>query len=185
MRIIAGRDKGRTIMTPKGLSTRPTGERARQALFSILGSYVLDAKVLDLFSGSGALALEALSRGAQSAVLVDKDAQAIASITRNISAMRLELSARLMPTDVFAAMARLAIEGQTFDLVFLDPPYAAGLLHRALETLSEGPLLTPESIIVAECAAEHDMEHVSGLIMVDERIYGAAKFLIYRQGVAG
>ena len=124
MRIISGEAKGRPLFAPSGSQTRPTSDKIRGALFNIIGSRVLDSRVLDLFGGSGALALEALSRGAESAVIADNSRQAWQAIDRNAHNVLkddFEYRVRILNQDYRSAIA--AVEGQIFDLVFLDPPY--------------------------------------------------------------
>ena len=128
MRIIAGEAKGRKLYVPGGEDTRPTADRIRESVFGILGPRVLEARVLDLFGGTGALALEALSRGAARATIVDSSVKAIACIRRNAEAV---LGADMARVEIFRADYRQAIErlAQPFDLVFLDPPYRLSLIH--------------------------------------------------------
>ena len=133
MRIISGQARGRKLATLEGENTRPTLDRTREALFNILQTRVRGAKVLDLFAGSGALGLEALSRGAQSAVFCDVSRQACAVIQKNIEALRAQDRSRLLCCDAMDALARLA--GESFDVVFLDPPYRKGLVDKALAGL--------------------------------------------------
>src|ERR1700756_415011 len=122
MRVIAGIYGGRSLVAPRGRSTRPTSDRVREALFSILGADSLEgARVLDLFAGSGALAIEALSRGAAEATLVDSSAVAVDAIRRNLSALGLDAQVRRQRASVFLERARAA--ERQYDLVFLDPPY--------------------------------------------------------------
>jgi 16S rRNA (guanine966-N2)-methyltransferase len=145
VRIVAGEFKGRRLRMPRGAATRPTADRVREALFSILGD-VSGARVLDLYAGSGALGIEALSRGAESALFVERDARAAAAIRENIDAVG--ANAELRRQDVLAFLARR--EG-TFDLVFCDPPYDSGpriagpLAERVPALLAEGARIVTES----------------------------------------
>ncbi len=123
MRIIGGEAKGRTLVAPAGQKTRPTQDYVRESLFNILRNDVEDAVCLDLFAGTGALSLEAISRGARFAVLVDSDHGAQAAIRKNIAAVRCEDCVKLIPRDYKAALAQLAEQDIRFSLVFLDPPY--------------------------------------------------------------
>ena len=149
MRVIAGAARGRVLAAPKGLHTRPTPGRVKEALFSILGAAVLDATVLDLFAGTGALGLEALSRGAARAVFVDKDRRALAALHRNTEVVapdRVEVLA--MP----AAHALRLLKGRNarFDLAFLDPPYHLDLLPETLKALAQSGILRIGGIVVCE-----------------------------------
>jgi 16S rRNA (guanine966-N2)-methyltransferase len=121
MRVVAGIYGGRRLVAPPGSATRPTSDRVREALFSVLGTSVHDARVLDLFAGSGALGIEALSRGAASAVFVDRAAKAIAAIRTNLETLGIEADVRRM--EARAALRSALSRGEAYDLVFLDPPY--------------------------------------------------------------
>ena len=154
MRIIGGEARGRKLIAPAGLHTRPTSDRAREAVFNILGARVLGAAALDLFAGSGALALEALSRGAGRAVLVDSDRAAALAIERNIRAVKAENRATLIRSDWRAAIERL--RGERFALVFLDPPYHMEEVYaQAAQALLEAKCIDSDSVLV--------MEHARGL----------------------
>jgi 16S rRNA (guanine(966)-N(2))-methyltransferase RsmD len=148
-RIIAGRGKGRVLTTPGGLETRPTGARVRQTLFDILAPEVAGSRFLDAFAGSGAVGLEALSRGAARVVLVDVSAPAVAAVRANAA----KLAAAGGDVQVFRQDARVAVPalaeaGSRFDLVYLDPPYASGLYEPLLAALP--PALAEEACVVAE-----------------------------------
>jgi 16S rRNA (guanine966-N2)-methyltransferase len=167
MRIIAGTHGGRELHAPKGRATRPTSDRVREALFSILGD-IHDLRVLDLFAGSGALAIEALSRGAKEATLVDSAAPAITVIRRNLEALNLSAEVVRQPAARFLRAA--SRDGRQYDLVFLDPPYRhASTLGREL-TSALRPILATDSRVVAES----DRRAPLGLelALIDERRYG-------------
>jgi 16S rRNA (guanine966-N2)-methyltransferase len=135
MRVVAGIYGGRRLVAPAGSVTRPTSDRVREALFSVLGGSVRDARVLDLFAGSGALGIEALSRGAAAAVFVERAPKAIAAIRANLDALGIEGDVRRM--EARAALRAASTRGEAYDLVFLDPPYrrAAGLGRELSEAL--------------------------------------------------
>ena len=147
MRIITGKARGVRLETPAGETTRPTAEKVKEALFSSLGQEVVGARVLDLFAGSGQLALEALSRGAVSAVMCDTSEDACKAIQKNIEKTRLE-GAKLIKADLKKSLAMLS--GQNFDLVFLDPPYKKRLIPTTLDALEAGGHVAPGGIIVCE-----------------------------------
>ncbi|HTU95377.1 MAG TPA: 16S rRNA (guanine(966)-N(2))-methyltransferase RsmD [Solirubrobacteraceae bacterium] len=174
MRVIAGTHGGRGLVAPKGRATRPTSDRVREALFSILGD--LDGvRVLDLFAGSGALGIEALSRGAREATLVDSGRPAIAAIRRNLEALGLEGEVVFQPAERFLQAASHA--ARQYDLVFLDPPYRhASALGREL-TSALKPILAADARVVAES----DRRSPLGLELrlVDERRYGDTLIQIY------
>jgi 16S rRNA (guanine966-N2)-methyltransferase len=167
VRVIAGSRRGARLVAPRGKSVRPTSDRVREALFSILGP--LDGvNVLDLFAGSGALAIEALSRGAFSATLVDSSAAAIAAIRRNLGSLDLDADVRRARALDFLERARAA--RAQYDLVFLDPPYRhASALGGRLST-ALGPVLAPDSRVIAESDRRAPLELV--LPLLDERRYG-------------
>lgn len=174
MRIIAGEHRGRRLKTPPGLDVRPTSDRVREALFSILGDRVEGARVLDLFAGSGALAIEALSRGADSAVLVDSDRRAIDAIRANVEAIG-PAEARVVQRD---ALAWLRTASGEYDLVFLDPPYSsardlAGKLSQALPAV-----LSKDAHIVTESDKRDPL--ILDLPLDDERTYGTTRVAIHR-----
>lgn len=156
MRIIAGAARGRRLYAPRGLDTRPTADRVREAMFSALAAQVPGARVLDAFAGSGALALEAISRGAAEAWLVEKNRAAAQICARNIALLQAE-NCRLLNGDVLKALPRLraAGEGGQFDLVFADPPYNRGLLLPLLKTLLDGSWLAQGAIVAAEDGARN------------------------------
>ena len=162
MRIISGTARGRTIVAPAGDRTRPTQDKVRESLFNIIRWDVMEARVLDLFAGTGALSLETLSRGAQSAVLVDTDRAACEAIKKNIAACRMEDKARLIVRDYRQAMDQLAREGEVFDVVFLDPPYRMENTGEMCAALYDKGLLAKAFLLV--------VEHKRGLApLVDER----------------
>lgn len=162
MRIISGTARGRTIVAPAGDRTRPTQDKVRESLFNIIRWDVMEARILDLFAGTGALSLESLSRGAQSAVLVDTDRAACEAIRKNIAACRMEDKARLIVRDYRQAMDQLAREGEVFDVVFLDPPYRMENTGEMCAALYDKGLLAKQFLLV--------VEHKRGLApLVDER----------------
>ena len=170
MRIIAGEWRSRKLNAPDGQDTRPTADRVKEALFSILNGRVYGTRVLDLYGGSGALALEALSRGAKSAVIVDQAAKACRCIRENIAALGCADRAKLLPMKDLAAVETLEKAGDGFDLILLDPPYrldASPVLERL-----EKKLLNKGGMIVAEHARETPPEAVPPLRRVDQRVYG-------------
>ncbi|HEX8976765.1 MAG TPA: 16S rRNA (guanine(966)-N(2))-methyltransferase RsmD [Solirubrobacteraceae bacterium] len=167
MRVIGGRYGGRELIAPRGRATRPTSDRVREALFSILAD-VSGARVLDLFAGSGALAIEALSRGAASATLVDSGGPAVSAIRRNLQA--LELEAEVVRQPVIRFLGRARADARLYDLVFADPPYRhAGSLSAEL-TASLAPVLAPAARVVTESDRRDPLD--LGLDLRDERRYG-------------
>lgn len=182
MRIIAGTARGRTIEAPKGRDTRPTLDRVRENLFNILQRKTWDAHVLDLFSGSGALSLEALSRGAEKAVLVDHDRAAHACEKQNVDKLGFQEQTRLLHMDWQQAVRQLQAAGDKFDLVFLDPPYAMRDLTGVMAALV--PLLNDDAVVVVEHEAQVMPSTADGYEMYDSRKYGYAGVSFFRRAGA-
>jgi 16S rRNA (guanine966-N2)-methyltransferase len=178
MRVIAGRFGGRRLKAPRGRATRPTSDRVREALFSMLGD-VSGARVLDLFAGSGALGIEALSRGAASAVFAERDRTALAALEANLSALDIGAEqAQLRPGDALAALRGARARAETYDLVFVDPPYGrARELGEALAAMLP-PLLAPAARVVVEAGRRHPAE--LGLPVQTQRRYGDTTITIHR-----
>jgi 16S rRNA (guanine966-N2)-methyltransferase len=175
MRVITGEFRGRALTAPRGRDTRPTSDRVREALFSILEP-VAGARVLDLFAGSGALAIEALSRGASSATLVDSSRAAIEAIRANLIALGAEAEVRRERALAFLGSAR--VSARQYDLIFLDPPYRqAGALGRELSA-ALAPVLAPGARVVAESDRRAPLE-LEGLSQLDERTYGDTLIRLY------
>lgn len=173
VRVIAGSKRGRVLCVPQGRATRPTSSKVREAIFSILGNFEA-LRVLDLYAGSGALGIEALSRGADSAVFVERDSNALSCIRKNLQQLALEQNARVLPVAVALALERLASD-PPFDLVFADPPWAE--IDRTLGTLGRlSPLLSQYGRVVFEHpkrapATLHDLP-LPGLSLYDVRAWG-------------
>ncbi len=187
MRIVGGKYRGRPLSAPPGRDTRPTADRAREAVFNILEhaswSLGLDGRrVLDLFAGSGALGLEALSRGAAFALFVETDAGARGAIRDNIETLGLFGVTRIHRRDATDLGVKPAGLGEPFDLVFVDPPYGRGLGIRALSKLSHGGWLADGAVIVLECGAD-ETPASPGFETLDTRQYGAAQVLFLRAAV--
>lgn len=180
MRIITGSARGCRLKTPKGQATRPTSDRIKESLFNILGQKVYGRKVLDIFAGTGNLGLEALSRGAASACFVDQATAAL--IRENAVHTRLQDKAAVHGCDVFAQLSRFAQGGESFDLIFCDPPYHKGLAWRALTFFDESLVLAHAGILVVEHGAdENDMPELSELRCVLNRRYGRTTQLSFFQ----
>ena len=180
MRIITGSARGCRLKTPKGQATRPTSDRIKESLFNILGPKVYGRKVLDIFAGTGNLGLEALSRGAASACFVDQATAAL--IRENAVHTRLQDKAAVHGCDVFAQLSRFAQGGESFDLIFCDPPYHKGLAWRALTFFDESTVLAHAGILVVEHGAdENDMPELSELRCVLNRRYGHTTQLSFFQ----
>lgn len=179
MRIIAGEARSRIIKTPVGRDTRPTLDRVRESLFNILQPYTRDAHVLDLFAGSGALAFEALSRGAHSAVLVDVSKEANSVQHLNARALGFKDRARILLCDWKQALEQLSCEKAQFDLVFLDPPYQMPDLSCVAEKLLALSLLNEDALVVVEHDEAKTPLFGEGFLQVDKRRYGKAGIAFY------
>lgn len=150
MRVIAGEFKSRRLRAVKGQKTRPTLDQVKESLFSRLGDLVVDARVLDLFCGAGGLAIEALSRGAASAVLIDLDRQAREVALHNLRSLELESRSEVLGGDACRVIRRLASREDRFDLIFVDPPYFENFGPAVLSTIKEGKILRPSGRLVFE-----------------------------------
>jgi 16S rRNA (guanine966-N2)-methyltransferase len=178
LRVIAGSYRGRHLRAPRGKATRPTSARVREALFSILGD-LSGARVLDLYAGSGALGIEALSRGAASLVLVEHDRSALACIRENLADIGASSEARVLP--VRASVALGALKDEAFDLVFCDPPWAE--LENAasvLEKLGASRRLADGARVVLEHSARDAEPEVAGLVAYDRRRWGDTAVSFFR-----
>ena len=189
MRIVGGRHRGRRLGAPPGEAVRPTSDRAREALFNILshgdfaaaGSPFFGKGVLDAFAGTGALGLEALSRGAREAAFIEDNRAALAALRRNIDMLDEDEHAHVVRGDATRpprALFRCAV-------AFLDPPYGSGLAATALAALDAAGWLAPGAVAVVEVAAGDDFAPPAGFATIDSRVYGAARLIFLRRERAG
>ncbi|MBG7615476.1 16S rRNA (guanine(966)-N(2))-methyltransferase RsmD [Brevundimonas sp. BAL450] len=188
MRIVAGQFRGRAIVAPEGQGTRPTSDRARQAVFNVIehaswGRNLDSARVIDLFAGSGALGFEALSRGAAFALFVETDDGARGAIRDNMEAFGLFGACRVHRRSAVDLGVRPGSAGEAFDVAFLDPPYGKGLGEQALARLIEGNWLAPGALVILERGSDEPEIETPGYERLDARDYGAARVLFLR--VAG
>ena len=182
MRIIGGSASGRTLKAPAGAQTRPTSDRVREALFSILGTPPDDAQILDLFAGSGGLGLEALSRGAQKVVFVDQNNAALQALRQNIETLGFGSSTEVHRADAPQQLKRLLTGPLRFHWIFIDPPYASSLASECLQILSGATLLTSEGLIVVEHDRRSPPDEVyASLIRSDTRRYGDTSLSFYER----
>ena len=170
MRVTGGWLGGRKLFAP-GAGVRPTADRVREALFARVGD-LEGAQVLDLYAGTGALGIEALSRGAERAVFIERAASSVAVLRRNLAALDLEGVSRVLRSDAPRALRRLSREAQHFDLVLADPPYADDAVADHLGLLAEGGLLSPGAALVVERGRRHALPEVRGMVVVEQRRYG-------------
>jgi 16S rRNA (guanine966-N2)-methyltransferase len=189
IRITGGEFKGRTLATPPQQSTRPTQAKLRQALFNSIQFQIPDARVLDLFAGSGSLAFEALSRGAANAVLVEHHRGALEAIQKNTKELKVGPRTRVISEDVGKALAQAARLGP-FDLVFADPPYAENWEMRLIEEASWPQLLSEEGVFILEWGTQKSKidavpDTTKHLVKIREKVYGDSVLTSYRRKTSG
>ncbi|MDD2337321.1 MAG: 16S rRNA (guanine(966)-N(2))-methyltransferase RsmD [Geobacteraceae bacterium] len=176
MRVIGGSSRGRRLQTPRGLSIRPTSDKVKESLFNILAGILgpLDeCAVLDIFAGTGNLGIEALSRGAKSAVFVDNSRESTTIIAKNLSSTGFRDRSRVILKDFCQALGMLESAGDVFQLIFFDPPYQKGLTERCLEQLRKSSIIDGQTVIVAEFSSREDIAECHGCLQqIDKRVYG-------------
>ena len=179
MRVITGKARGIQLKTPEGLTTRPTADRVKEALFSIIQFEIPGARVLDLFGGTGQLGIEALSRGAKSAVFVDAGEPACRLIWENLKRTKLEADAKVIRSDYLEYLKRCK---ESFDIILLDPPYAEVFLENALNCIGEIDILQTGGIIVTERPLEKNLTvELPGFERSKDYKYGKTLLTIYRK----
>jgi 16S rRNA (guanine(966)-N(2))-methyltransferase RsmD len=180
-RIIAGLAKGIILETPQGMKTRPTSDRAKEALFSILRNIYEGKAVLDLYSGTGSLGIEALSRGAQSCIFVDRNRKAVQAIRNNLNRCKLIDSANILAMDASKAIGLPEVKNEKFACIFMDPPYDKKLLAGTIEKISQNDIIDKKGILVVEHSAEETPpDGIYGFACYDRRNYGTVNFSFYR-----
>jgi 16S rRNA (guanine(966)-N(2))-methyltransferase RsmD len=183
MRILAGRLKGRRLVTPKGDVTRPTADQVRLALLDTLMPWLPQARFLDLFAGAGGVGLEALSRGAAHATFVERDARAVAALRANIDALGVAGLTRVVRGDAVAELDRLARAGERFDLVFLDPPYDAGAVDATLARLGAADVVTAGALVIAQHFTKRAPAAATGALSAFRtRRFGETTLTFFRGG---
>jgi 16S rRNA (guanine966-N2)-methyltransferase len=174
MRVIGGNARGRRLKAPKGRALRPTSDRVKEALFNILPHDLAGMKVLDLFAGTGNLTIEALSRGATGAILIDSSSESAKAISANLRRLDLADLAKVWIMPVSRALRLLGRRGETFDMIFLDPPYERGWVEPALKIIAEGALLRPSGVVIAEHSVREKVAETYGILALkDQRRYGS------------
>jgi 16S rRNA (guanine966-N2)-methyltransferase len=182
MRVIGGKVRGRRLKVPKSRSVRPTAARIKESLFNILPHDLSGVKVLDLFAGTGNLTIEALSRGAAEAILIDASAQSGEVIRENLRRLGLTSRTNVWITPVSRALRLLARRGEGFDLIFLDPPYEQQLVDRTLQSIAGTGLLRQSGILVAEHSRREPIKKQYGdLELDDQRRYGSTVLSFFRK----
>lgn len=183
MRVISGKSRGRRLKAPKGLALRPTADRVKEALFNILPRDLSGYKVLDLYAGTGSLTVEALSRGASEALLIDSAGEARKVIQENLKSLELLDRVRIWQTPVARAIRQLSRQGEAFDLVFLDPPYEKGLVEATLRAIGKGGILKGTGLVVAEHSVREKVATSYGpLRLNDQRRYGTTMISFFGLG---
>jgi len=182
MRIVAGSAKGRTLAAPKSDDViRPTADRVRETLFNVLGQRCDGLTVLDLFAGTGALGLEAVSRGAERAVLVDRGREALELCRQNAAALKFTDKVEIIPAGAIEGIAMLGKKGRVFELVFSDPPYALTAGVSVLEALGQAKVVSEGGVVVIEHGREEQLpERVGDFVQIDERDFGTAIVTLFR-----
>ncbi|NLJ40988.1 MAG: 16S rRNA (guanine(966)-N(2))-methyltransferase RsmD [Clostridiales bacterium] len=182
MRIIAGRSKGRILKSVKGRNTRPTSDKVKESVFNIIQDRLQESVVLDLFAGTGNLGLEALSRGAEKVVFVDKNGEAIKTVKENCIALGYKGQSEIIRNDVLRYLPELKRLGMVFDIIFMDPPYHIGLGEKVLSSIEDLNILDGTGIVVAEHDAKVILPHrQAGLLRYDQRRYGGTMVSFYRK----
>jgi 16S rRNA (guanine966-N2)-methyltransferase len=186
MRVIAGKYRSRTLRSLKGQMLRPTSDRLRETLFNILGPAVGGTTFVDLYAGTGAVGIEALSRGARHAILVEQHAPAVALIRRNLESLGIAAEAEILGLDVARAIERLEERHVHAHFIFLDPPYAADIEYEnALESLGESPLVAPDGRVIVEHLRKRELPERAGELELDRVVeQGDAALSFYRLALA-
>jgi len=183
MKVTGGRSRGKVLISLKGMDIRPTSSKVREAIFNILGQDMTGIRVLDLFAGTGILGIEALSRGADGAILIDKSGQSVNIINKNLALCGYQALCRVFKMDLIkGSFFDLLSLKEKFDLVFVDPPYRKGIIPPVLTTLSSCGLLSGQALVVTESSKNDSLpERVGTLLLSDTRIYGKTKIDIYNR----
>ncbi|MBY9078441.1 16S rRNA (guanine(966)-N(2))-methyltransferase RsmD [Paenibacillus sp. HN-1] len=183
MRVVSGTAKGRPLKSVPGTGTRPTTDKVKEAIFSMIGPYFDGGCVLDLFAGTGGLGIEALSRGMEQAVFIDMENKAIDTVRSNLQATELAGQAEVYRNDAKKALGALEKRGRIFDLVFLDPPYRHKFGDELIASMADKGLLNNEAIIVLEHESGYEYpEHIEGFSRLRHVVYGETAVSIYRYG---
>lgn len=182
MRVIAGRCKGRVLFRPHGNLIRPTSDRIKEYIFDYLGSEIENASVLDLFSGSGNLSIEALSRGAESSILIDKSKEAIRLIYKNLELTKLLSQCRVVHQDVFRFLKIAAKSKLNFDYIFADPPYSANIYNEVIENIGKGDFLKDGGLFILECDSRRFIESQElPFVVVTRKNFGDSAIIVLKK----
>ncbi len=182
MRVIAGSCKGRVLFSPRGNLIRPTSDRIKEFIFDYLGPKIENASVLDLFSGTGNLSIEALSRGADLAILVDKSKEAIRLIYRNLELTKLLSQCQVIHQDVFRFLKIAASNGSRVDYIFADPPYSANIYGDLIDAIGKGNFLKDDGFLILECDSRRFIEaREAPLLLVTKKVFGDSAILVFKK----
>ena len=180
MKIFGGKFKGKDIVVP--IDVRPVSLRVKKSCFDILRGEVEAKRVLDLFGGSGSLGIEALSQGAKDAIFLDSSRRCVSAIRKNLAFLGLDSKEKVILKDSLSAIKDFFIYRESFDIIFIDPPYHSGLLTKSLQLLEEYDIVSPSGYVVVFCSTKDDFVQASkGFSLIVERKYGQTLFLIYRR----
>ncbi len=180
MRVISGKCRGTNLVAPEGMNTRPTTDRIKETIFNMIAFDIPGCRFLDLFSGSGAMAIESLSRGAESAVLVEHNENALKCIRQNLEKTRLTSDAKIYGCDVNNALKQL--KGQKFDIIFMDPPYALGTISEVLENIVAYDLLSEDGYIILESGTNSIVKYPEDLVLFKEKNYRITTLSFLKRG---
>lgn len=184
MRIITGIAKGRAILAPEGLNTRPTSDRVKESLFNIIAKNIHGARVLDLFSGTGNLGLEAISRGAEKCTFVENNNSTYKILSMNIEALGFVSSSELYRRDAFEVLELLGKEKKKYDIIFLDPPYSRGLVESSIKRISELMILDDNGIIISECDEKDTIpDNINDIKVYRNEKYGRTRIYFWNKEV--
>ncbi|MGL4990382.1 MAG: 16S rRNA (guanine(966)-N(2))-methyltransferase RsmD [Sarcina sp.] len=181
MRIISGKARGRNILSPATMETRPTLDRIKEAIFNIIQGYIPDAVIVDVFAGTGSLGLEAASRGAKECYLVDKSPVTFPFLKKNIENLKFNDTCTALNMDAYAALRSLNTKGKIFDLVFIDPPYLKDLIPEAIKIIDDNKMLQEDGIIVTKIdVTEEIFEGTENIKLFRSKKYGNTIVNLYR-----
>lgn len=181
MRIISGRARGRKILSPESLETRPTLDRVKEAMFSTIQNYILDAVVIDVFAGTGSLGLEAASRGAHEVYLVDKSNVTYPLLKQNVENLKFNDFCHTLNMDAYEALRSLSKKGKVFDLIFIDPPYCREMIPEAMKIIKDDNMLTEDGIIVTKIdSIEEIYEGYDNIKLIKSKKYGNTTVCFYK-----
>lgn len=180
MRVISGTAKGRRLKAPPGLNTRPITDMIKEALFNVWGSKVVDARILDLFAGSGSVGIEALSRGAREVVFIDNANTAVRVIRENLDHCQFRSGFEVLCGDVFRLLQRISQQGRQFDLVYVDPPFVReDIFEPVMEAISQAEIVSADGIVVIRSPRKKEMPSFSSLVKYRQGNYGESSLHYY------